>query len=177
MRFTLNYRGPLKSNRGPADKLALRRHFHPQLRELWGQRPLQGRLEKVGEAKLLRQVGAFTFLPLVAPALDLVAALRITMLRPGEPGAIVHGGDLDNRIKTLLDALGVPSAADAIPRGESPAEGEHPLFVLLDDDRLVTDVEVKTDRLLDARGDGSEVLLLIHVTTSAVVGTWNNIGL
>jgi hypothetical protein len=85
MRFTLNYRGPLKSNGGAPEKLALRRHFHPQMRELWGQPLLRDRRDKLnGKGEMVREVGNFRFMPLVAPRLHLLAELRIVMLRPAD---------------------------------------------------------------------------------------------
>jgi hypothetical protein len=35
----------------------------------------------------------------------LICRLAITFLRREDPGAVVHGGDIDNRLNTLLDAL------------------------------------------------------------------------
>jgi hypothetical protein len=40
---------------------------------------------------------------------NLIAELEITLLRPGLPaGIVVRGGDIDNRLKTPLDALKMP---------------------------------------------------------------------
>jgi hypothetical protein len=184
MRFTLFYRGLLKSNRGPADKQAMRRQFHSQLKCLWTQPPLAGFSQwlepepKANEVSLIQKIGAFQFAPLVSDRIHMVAELDITMLRPGPPGDLVtHAGDLDNRVKTLLDALRLPRESNAVPKGDLPGEGEKPFFCLLDDDRLVTHLSVSTDRLLDNAADPSEVLMLIHVTTRATSLTFANVGL
>ena len=110
MRFTLFYRGPLKSNRGTEDKQAIRRVFHPQLTRLWTQPPLVDFSDwlkpepQPGGITLVERIGQFQFVPLVSECIHMVAELNITMLRPGAPGDLVsHAGDLDNRIKTLLN--------------------------------------------------------------------------
>jgi hypothetical protein len=194
--FTLYYRGPLRANRGPVDKHKLRRYFHPQIKELWSQPPLNKHrslidpsYEPIGiggnvivaepvEASVVRPVGAYRFTSVVSSEINLVADLTITFLRPEPPGAIVtKGGDIDNRIKTLLDALKVPNGPGALPKDASPAADEDPFFCLLEDDNLVTSLNIKTDRLLEPNIPPSEVLLLIHVRTKPTVGTFENLGL
>ncbi len=187
MEFTLFYRGSLKANRGPKDKQELRRHFHPQLRKFWEQSPLKDHkdllaekpLGKIGSQVTLRQdIGRFHFVPLVSERIDLIAEIDITLLRPEPPGSIItKGGDIDNRLKTLLDALKMPKEPNAIPRDDVPEEGEVPFFCLLEDDNLITKLSVNTDRLLDICEDPSEVVLLIHVLTKATRATWDNDGL
>lgn len=184
MRFTLHYRGTLKANRGAKDKHALRRYFHEQLRCLWGQVPLtdyRGYLsENVGENKisLVHSIGRFKFVPLVSSRLHLAAELKITLLRPGPPGQLIsQSGDIDNRLKTLLDALKVPKEPTALPQGEVPLENETPFFCLLEDDSLITAISVETDRLLETPADPNDVLLLIHVTTRITRAIWGNSGL
>jgi hypothetical protein len=55
-------------------------------------------------------------------------------------------GDLDGRVKTLIDGLRLPQQLAEVPGG--PLEDEDPFFVLLEDDRLIYDFAVTTDRLL-----------------------------
>lgn len=47
------------------------------------------------------------FIPLITEDMEIRCGLDILFLRPEEPGMIVRGADLDNRLKTLLDALKV----------------------------------------------------------------------
>jgi hypothetical protein len=196
LEFTLYYRGPLKANGNPKHKHYLRQYFHNQIKELWDQPPLKEHrslfdpgYEPAGiggnvvvarhdEVSVVQRVGAYEFASVVHSALALVADLTITFLRPGPPGAIVtQGGDIDNRIKTLLDALKVPDSPDALPKGASPSADEHPLFCLLEDDNLVTSLNIKTDRLLEPNTASAEVVLLIHVRTRPTIGTYANLGL
>ena len=90
--------------------------------------------------------------------------LRVTFLRPGYPGQLFGtGGDIDNRMKTLFDALTKPQS-NQIPQGDAPQPDEDPFFCLLQDDGLITGMSVVTDRLLDCQSD-REALMLIHVET------------
>jgi hypothetical protein len=196
--FTLYYRGPLRPNGKPKHKHQVRQILHKQIKELWNQPPLDTHhglfdpkealpgikgntivIVEREEVSVVRPVGAYRFAAIVSSELDLVADLTITFLRPGPPGAIVtQGGDIDNRIKTLLDALKIPDGSDALPKGTFPQEDENPFFCLLDDDSLITSLNIKTDRLLDPDVSSSaEVVLLIHVRTRPTVGTFINLGL
>jgi hypothetical protein len=184
MEFTLYYRGELKANRGPKDKHKLRRHFHEQLKELWDQAPLNGaragllEASEEGEPSIVKPIGTFEFAPLVCSRLRLVADLRMTLLRPESPGRIVtQAGDIDNRLKTLLDALTMPHQPNALPPGESPSKDESPFFCLFEDDNLITRLDVSSDRLLDPAAEPSEVVLLIYVRTRPTATTWFNIDL
>ena len=185
MNFVLYYRGLLKSNRGAVEKQILRRHFHHQLRELWSHKPLSGFHGKLLDksrndqsTNILRMVQGFEFAPLVCEKISLVAELRITLFRPQAPGELVgSGGDIDNRLETLLDALKVPSEPNALPPGDRVEIGEQPFFCLLEDDKLITGLTVTTQRLLEPGLDRNEVLVLVDVATHVVDTTWGNIGL
>jgi len=194
--FTLYYRGPLRANGGPKDKQRLRQYFHPQIKELWNQPPLNEHsqlidpsFESTGsvgqivvtsheEPSVVKRVGTYDFASVVSSQINLVADLTITFLRPEPPGAIVtQGGDIDNRIKTLLDALKIPDGPGALPKGACPSADERPFFCLLEDDNLVTSLNIKTDRLLEPNVPSNEAVLLIHVRTRPTVGTFINLGL
>lgn len=187
MEFTLVYQGPLKATAKPEHKQVLRRAFHKQLKVLWTQPPLnmygppKGRfLEDLrdnaakSEISIIQKVGGFRFAPLVTERLYLTAELDITLLKPEPPGSIItQGGDIDNRLKTLLDSLRMPKALNEISSGDSPGEGENPFFCLLEDDNLITKVSVATHHLLERCGDSSYVNLMIHVKTKATRFAWN----
>jgi hypothetical protein len=167
----MNYRGPLsaasRSNNRREHKHCLRQHFHKQLSKLYQQPPLashwKGQLADPASAlraEVHRSLGPFEFIPMVHAAWFLAAGLRITLLRPEPPGKIVtQGGDLDNRLKTLLDALKMPDEQQ-LPGDAVPQKDELPFICLLQEDSLVTSLDITTGRLLDPKDD-SEVLLLI----------------
>jgi hypothetical protein len=108
---------------------------------LWRQIPLQGYRQFLrpvvpeGEVSLIEHRHGYQFAPLVSSRIRFAASLDILMLRPEPPGSIVsQAGDIDNRLKTLLDALKVPHEANALPEGSKPAADETPFYCLLQDD-------------------------------------------
>ncbi|MGA2226254.1 MAG: hypothetical protein ABSH41_17595 [Syntrophobacteraceae bacterium] len=185
MEFYLHYRGPLKANGNPTHKQEIRRHFHQQLKELWSQKPLASyqawltaKPDHPDALWFLRLMGVFTFVTLVTEHANLIAELSITLLRPEAPGSIItQSGDIDNRLKTLFDALRKPHTLAELPPGDEPGVGEDKFFCLLEDDNLISHVTIKTDRLLEQVTDQSEVLLLIAVKTRVTRATWGNMGL
>ena len=77
----------------------------------------------------------------------------------------------DNRIKVLCDALRLPTTDEV--RGFSPEQDDVPFLCLLEDDSLITELKVTTDRLLtpptgSSNHIGSDVHLVIHVKTAVV---------
>ena len=110
----------------------------------------------------------FGFVPLIGDKWGTACALDILLLRRDFPiGNIVWHGDIDNRIKVLLDALKIPENYDPAILGEL-GEGENPLYVLLQDDKFIIDLRVVTDRLLgpinpNREEKESDVYLVIHV--------------
>ena len=126
---------------------------------------------------IVKEVEAFSFARLVCRQFHLTASLDITLLRPGPPGNLVKaGGDIDNRLKTLLDALKAPLTVGELHRGAAPGADEAPFFCLLEDDSLITGLSVRTDRLLESNHP-SETLLLIRVKLEAIVVDFANLNL
>lgn len=107
------------------------------------------------------------FVPLVSKAGGFTCSLEILFLRRDNPGHLIaSGGDIDNRIKVLLDGLRMPNTVAEL--GGIPLEqDEDPFFCLLEDDNLITSVSVTTDRLLIPEDSGEtlhDVHLIIHAT-------------
>ena len=181
MRFVLTYRGLLPPSGDAKDKHLIRKDFHPQLKRQWEVEPslpewkVSEAFHKEDEARMKAECsfprgleftrGPFCFVPLVTKHLCLVCSLDVTMLRPEEPGQILrHGGDIDNRMKTLFDSLRMPTAESEVS-GLCPDANETPFYCLLEDDSLVTSLQVKTERLLRPTGTPeSQVELLIAVS-------------
>lgn len=168
----------------------IRRVFHKQLKHLWythpallsrttnienssgwfGENPTpQPGVPYVGEtylnsAKAYYSCHGFNWVPLVTERMSLLCRLEILMLRPQKPGGVVQHGDIDNRIKTLFDAMKRPTLTQEIG-ADAPLEDEDPFFVLLEDDSLISHVSVETDTLLEPiNDDPNEVRLIIKVT-------------
>lgn len=177
MRFTLYYRGDVPSKGNVEEKHTIRREFHAQLKDLWTRPPLSGCIRlldppsDVGELSLLRRVRDFTFAPLVAEHVGLIAELDVLLLWKARPGSIITtGGDIDNRLKTLLDALKVPTEKKDLADDMFPRPDETPFFCLLNDDRLVTRLNVETDRLLEPGVSSSCAVAVIRVETKQFRG-------
>lgn len=96
----------------------------------------------------LHKKNGYRFVPLVRKDFYLHCFLSILFLRRQKPGQIFFAGDLDNRVKTLLDALSMPQQNNQFP-GAGPNEGEDPFFVLLEDDSMISHLDVEGDELLD----------------------------
>ena len=198
MELVLYYRGPLRSNGDPRHKHHIREHFHAQLRMLWEQPPLSrvrsealdpspsdpgqnyedenlAMLARMNQfPSLLVTVGGIQFVPLVATRLKAIAELDITLMRPEPAGRIVtSGGDIDNRIKTLLDALKIPDENQVKVGIKSPPT-EQPIHCLLEDDQLITRLAISAEQLLEPVADKSEVVALIRVKTRRTLETLHN---
>jgi hypothetical protein len=166
MKFYIEYEGRIPSANAK-DKEArrlethiIRKCFHSQLLRLWDARfgsvaglPPKGnplRMEerrKYLQEKSLPIAGTeFIVRPLITKSDNLICALDITLFRHEPPGELIGpGGDLDNKIKSLFDALTVPNQAQL--DGIEPREGERPLFCLLENDALITDLRINTVQL------------------------------
>ncbi len=93
-------------------------------------------------------------MPLVTRELELFCNIEVLFLRRGDPGGIISAtGDIDNRLKTLFDALTVPRDALQLGPYKNPAPSRSPFFCLLEDDSLITKASVETDTLLGAVSD------------------------
>jgi hypothetical protein len=92
--------------------------------------------------------------------------LRIDWHRHDPPGTILSpSGDIDNRLKTLFDALRMPQNDTEIPEGAA----HHGIFLcLLEDDSLITKLSVDTSQILGQGQFGpNDVELTLHVAVKA----------
>jgi hypothetical protein len=106
------------------------------------------------------------FVPLVTADMNAVAELSVTILRPEPPGGLItQGGDIDNRLKTLFDALTMPRHANALPAAGVPEPTETPFFCLLEDENLVVAISVRTEQLLEPDVNRSHVDVTVFVRT------------
>ena len=182
MEFYLKYDGPLKPSGKPEDKQMIREYFRPQLERLWDTVPLKDVCEQKkflhfpeekGKTSVIKEIGGIRFAPLVTNAIFLICELDIIMLWKDEPGQIINTGDIDNRLKTLFDALACPNEEQVKNHKES-IEKYQPYFVLLEDDKLITSVRVETNRLLLPDLEQNDLSLLIKVKTKPYRVIYNN---
>ena len=96
----------------------------------------------------------YRFVPLVQERFSLLCSLDILFLRRDIPGSVISAGDIDNRIKTVIDALRRPrNQEDLVDDDVNPDPDEDPFFCLLEDDKQVSHFAVETDTLLDPPTD------------------------
>jgi len=110
----------------------------------------------------------YRFVPLVRKAWRLECTLDILLLRRDNASAVISAGDLDNRVKTLIDGLRKPEGANELRGNEKPEADEDPFYVLLEDDALISGLTVRTDQLLVPEGstkikDAKEAYAVIEV--------------
>jgi hypothetical protein len=182
--FRLIYDGPLKaasqSENRRLEKHAIRCVFDRQLNQLFEHRHevLDEELDHLSpEQNPLVEKGDFLCLALVREKLHLVCDLDILFLRREPPGRLISGGgDIDNRLKVLFDALRMPQDDNEV-RGLSPTTDNKVILCLTEDDKLITGFRVITDRLLEpANSDAEEnnVRLIINVEVKATKLTKEN---
>jgi methylmalonyl-CoA mutase N-terminal domain/subunit len=107
----------------------------------------------------------YRFAPLVREKISLVCSLDILFLRRDIPGGVItSAGDIDNRIKTVIDALRRPRYAQELVGNEVPSEGENPFFCLMEDDSQVDRLSVETDALLNVGEDSDHRRVQLVIT-------------
>ena len=191
MEFFLRYQGLVpsssKSDSRTKEKDHIRRKISPQLEDLWKSHPhlktlmpdaINNEFAVKGSSLIDRKTNneatnfghlslrGKKFIPLIVRAKRWICELKITFLRRHAPGDILSGGDIDNRLKTLFDALRIPYDQSELP--ESLRNGDSELcFCLLEDDALISAVSIETERLWGPLADQakeSDVDILIRVT-------------
>jgi hypothetical protein len=196
MEFRLLYQGILRANGGVEDKFSIRRQLHPQLKRFWTEHPLLkdmcwrwGCVEAeengqdafdMGIKRLANtHINGFTFLPLSRKEWHLRCSIDVLFLRREKPGNIFMRGDIDNRLKTIFDALQMPRLGQDIGN-EVAQSDETPFYILLQDDELIADVSVTTDRLLafpeDSQFTRDYAVLVINVKLQPTqLSTWSRV--
>ena len=193
MEFRLTYAGKLLAHRRGRSKHihAIRQVFHEQLKSLWNEHPVLSRdpssepttpdPESIWE-KTFPQHG-YNWKPIITRSNGLICALDILMLRKGLPGRVQT--DIDNRLKTVFDALRMPTRAELSSKitceeNQSLTPDQDPFFVLLEDDELITRVSVTSDMLLEPVPEVTRpedaVRLVINVNIRPYRITWEGLG-
>jgi hypothetical protein len=188
VRFRLVYMGrvPSRASGGGvgAAKQRIREELSPQIARLWERPPLSDNATLLRDTphnpdpaddaycSLRHRIGDSDFVAIVSSRIRLVGELDILILRPSRPGSLFgHGGDLDNRTKTILDSLRLPSEAELT---QNPATDPTALtYVLLEDDALVTRLNVEVDQLL-APSSPDDVMVVITVNVCRTRMIWAN---
>ena len=170
----------------------IRKSFHKQLKRLWSTNrflrecrvhpkfyaapytPADGAMWAPNPDELIPYVDAvatnyheygYRFVPLVREEISLMCSLDILFLRRDVPGSVVSAGEIDNRLKTIIDALRRPrNAKEAIG---APDDDEDPFFCLMEDDKQINRLTIEADTLLDpltnTESDSSKARVIITV--------------
>lgn len=173
------------------NKHQIRKAFHLQLKRFWEQDSFLNSArvhpndygvdtsisdyEKIWQPDTNKQVSlnkavankhqeyGYKFVPLARKDWKLHCKLQILLLRQDGVNSAVSAGDIDNRVKTIIDALTKPAHLNQLPANESPVEGEDPFYCLLEDDRLVTSLEIESDSLLDPNFPNNHAHVIVSV--------------
>lgn len=115
MRFTLVYQGDLPPKGRAEEKWRIRYEIEPQLRQLWTVPPFDSIAKykdqnyKPNDCYVGKKIRDIEFIPCISDIIKMRAELHVRLLSAAMPGGLVHCGDIDNRLKTLLDSLCIPS--------------------------------------------------------------------
>lgn len=177
MDFTLFYQGKLKSNGSIEDKNAIRLKIHDQLQTLKKFPPLNFRNElfdKSKSPKFFQTINGHDYFHLVSASYEMYVEMEISMLIPHFNR---NFGDIDNKLKTLFDALRPPKSNEN--SSWIPTTNQTPLLCLLEDDSLIFKVGVDTDYLLDTAflEDPNFVIMTINVKVKGNSGSIESIDL
>ena len=184
MEFCLHYEGKLKSRDNASGKHQIRQQLHPQIRSICLSDQFRDMFEerngtppKSGGPHMFSEIGGKRFWFLVCEGYKTIVDLDITILLPHAVGAIVHnGGDIDNRIKTLFDALRIPAVTSEIPSNDSFNYGTEGMFCLLQDDKLINRVSITSYQDHEPI-DSDSVRCFIEVKTKITQLLVGNLGL
>jgi hypothetical protein len=92
------------------------------------------------------------FVPLAIRIRYMDCQLAIGWLRNDPPGEILSvGGDMDNRLKTLFDALRMPHDPGELPKN---CAHEGPFFCLLEDDSMISKLTIETAQIFGGAEQG-----------------------
>jgi hypothetical protein len=186
LEFRLIYDGPLlgasRNDTRSDHKHNVRKALHSQLFDLWAKNHSLNVWELNNERGIRERecvalanrfvLNGIRFVPLSWDGLGVACKLDILMLRPDQPGqTLMQSGDIDNRLKTLFDALRIPKVGEYCPVEDSP----NPFFCLLEDDSLINHLSVTTDMLFGEHGK-HDVRLVITVTMWPIRSMMHNFG-
>ena len=175
MKFRLVYKGALPSTQKrvrcnqvdpkATHKHGIRKHFHQQIKSLLESDRIHNSVKNSQPAQLNFST-KYEFIPIVWKNRPPHCSLDILFLRHDIPGSTSYAGDIDNRVKTLLDALRMPQYEQEIGN-EAPSESETPFYCLFEDDSLVSHLSVELDQLLESQNNSgvspNEALIIVTV--------------
>lgn len=158
----------------------MRRSFSAQLEKVWGKAPFETLKEwedtafAAGAPKFTRAVSGQTFVPLYGRDVGVGVDLDITLLT-GMPvrKAVISAGDLDNRVKRIIDALRVPNGQGEMSHKLSPG-GRY--YCLMEDDDAVLSLGARLGPYLGS-DDTAVSFAIVRVRPIAMRVTLGNLAM
>jgi hypothetical protein len=98
------------------------------------------------------------FRPLVRETFALHCGLKVIFLRKEPPGNVYQGGDIDGRMKTLIDALAMPQHQEQVL--DKSSTKATPIYCLLEDDKMISGLAIESERLLGDHSEGADFVRL-----------------
>lgn len=156
MKLTLTYRGPLPATqRGvSAAKAKLRQAFHPQVSA-----QIKARLG-TSIAHVTTEFEGHKFICPVHRDFRTAAEISVLLLTPKSARSV---GDVDNRLKTLIDGLTRPANSQQM-RGFMPPVDGGPTYCLMDSDQLVKHLTVDARPWFESGIPVDEALVVVTAT-------------
>lgn len=188
-------------------KMEIRKAFHRQLKRLWSVHPTLSNLQYCKNCGIENRhvsehlgtgieghdlafvkdylanqfpLNEYRFAPIACRDFGVLCQVEILFLRHGDPSGTVRGGDLDNRVKTVIDALSKPTQVNQLSQKyANPEDGETPFFTVMEDDSLVSSLTVTSDTLLEEfeypDANGRDAMLVIAIDIRPYMPTHFNL--
>lgn len=156
MKLTLTYQGPLPpKQRGVSPvKAVLRAAFHPQIKAQIAPRIVHGAAPNMTSA-----VNGHAFLSPSHATFQTAVELDVLLLAPHS----IRAGDVDNRLKTLIDGLTRPANQQQLDGHVDPSDGG-PTYCLTDDDGLVKRIGLDSRRWYQPTLGENDALVVVTAT-------------
>lgn len=151
----------------------MRKSFHHQLAKLRGKEPFVD-LDSPAYNAATKEFKGQRFTPFYGDYVRVQAAVDITLLT-GLPAkkSVVSSGDLDNRLKRIIDALRMPQQAQEVL--DEPIAADR-CFCLLQDDSSVSRVTAQLGPYL-AGDDETSSFAFVRVRATPIAVTPDNISM
>lgn len=164
MKFTLTYRGELKSGGSSKERQRVRNSLSGQHERLWNNEAFQLGTSQLAGCEV-RTFHDRQFIPLVTRGSGLRVSLDVLLLQQTKGNSpLSDHGDIDNRLKTLFDGLRVPQHANEAGEPED-YDFDGPVHCLVEDDSLIEKVSMEVEGWLDPAAGRREVLAVVRVST------------
>jgi hypothetical protein len=165
MHIPLRYEGPLKSATDKKTQLRNKNHIRWYLSDQLINLQLEGDFSRFPAARpISKRFRGLGFFPIITRAQQLVCSLSVVIHRREKIGNILaYHGDLDNRMKTLFDALRMPQTDGEVLSDDSKHSkhaGRVNCACLLEDDSIISELHIKTMHSLEALAPNDVILTM-----------------